>query len=194
MRNGNAASLKKMSVEAYIAFEETADVRHEYYDGILTPMPGTTTYHNQICGNIYIALRIILKNTFCKVFMENVKVQIEGKKEYTYPDVLVTCDPRDLNKQYIIEHPSVIFEVSSPSTKVYDKTDKFIRFRKIKTLMHYIVVNSEKVDIEIYTKTGNEWTSESFTDDKSDLDLSALNIKLPISEIYDDILEGDKKN
>ncbi len=181
-----------MSVEESIAFEETADVRHEYYDGILTPMPGITTYHNQICGNIYFALRIILKSTLCKVFMENVKVQIEGKKEYTYPDVLVTCDPRDFDKRYIIEHPSVIFEVSSPSTKVYDKTDKFIRFRKIKSLQHYIVVNSEKVDIEIYTKTGNEWTSESFTDDKNDLDLMALNIKLPIAEIYGDVLNVGK--
>lgn len=192
MRNGNATSLKKMSVEEYIAFEETADVRHEYYDGILTPMPGTTTYHNLICQNLIIILRQLLKGTTCKVFMENVKVQIEGKKEYTYPDVLVTCDPRDFDKRYVIEHPSVIFEVSSPSTKVYDKTDKFIRFRKIKSLQHYIVVNSEKVDIEIYTKTGNDWTSESFTDDKYNLELTSLKIQLPISEIYQDVLDGQK--
>ncbi|MBK9013099.1 MAG: Uma2 family endonuclease [Saprospiraceae bacterium] len=192
MKNGTATKTRRrMTVETYIASEERAEVRHEYVDGQLIPMPGTTTYHNVICGNIYIVLRSLLKNTFCKVFMENVKVQIASKKDYTYPDVLVTCDERDFDKRYIIEHPSVIFEVSSPSTKVYDKTDKFIRFRKIASLEHYVVVNSEKVDIEVYTRVGNEWTSESFTNIIETLELTALKINLPIEAIYAETFQGN---
>jgi Uma2 family endonuclease len=177
-----------MSVEAYIAFEERAEVRHEYIDGQLIPTPGTTTYHNLICQNIMIALRALLKGTSCKVFMENVKAQIASKKDYTYPDIQITCDERDLDQRYIIEHPSVIFEVSSPATKVYDKTDKFIRFRKIQSLRHYIVVNSERVDVEIYSKTVNEWTSESFTSLDAVLELEAVGVKLPLKDIYADVL------
>ncbi len=189
MKIGTATkSRRKMSLEAYIAFEEQADIRHEFIDGQLIPMPGTTTYHNEICGNIYIALRNLLKGKPCKVFMENVKAQIANKKDYTYPDVQITCDERDLEQRYIIEHPSVIFEVSSPSTKVYDKTDKFIRFRKIQSLRHYIVVNSEKVDVEIYTKTDNEWTSESFNSIDAILDLEAVGVKLPLADIYLEVL------
>ena len=190
MRNGDALKLKKMSVEAYLAFEETADVRHEYYEGKLIPMPGTTTYHNLICQNIIFALRLLLKGTPCKFFMENVKVQITDKKDYTYPDVVVTCDERDFDKIYILEHPSVIFEVSSPSTKVYDKTDKFIRFRQIPSLKNYIVVNAEKVDIEVFTKEGEDWFSEHFSDMGTSLNIAALGIDLDVSEIYAGVLKS----
>ena len=90
-----------MSVKDYITFEKTADIRHEYREGQLIPLPGTTDTHNTICLNIAIALRQLLKNTTCKVFMENVKVQITNQKHYTYPDIFVTCDERDLNDPYI---------------------------------------------------------------------------------------------
>lgn len=189
MRNGDALKIKKMSVEEYFAFEETSDIRHEYYDGQIIPMPGTTNYHNFICLNIALALRILLKGNSCKVCMENVKVKITEKKDYTYPDIVVTCDERDFEKTYLLEYPSVIFEVSSPSTKVYDKTDKFIRFRKIPSLKHYIVVNSEKVDIEVFSKEKEEWTSEHFSDMKAELKLPVLNIELNISDIYEGVLK-----
>ena len=190
MRKGDVTELKKMSVEEYIAFEETSDIRHEYYDGQLIPMPGTTKFHNTICQNLIIILRMLLKGTIHKPYSENVKVQITNDKDYTYPDVVITSDERDLESDYIIEFPSVIFEVSSPSTKVYDKTDKFIRFRKIPSLRHYVVVNSEKVDIEVFTKEGDEWTSENYSKIEGELNLSAINIKMAIGNIYEEVLKG----
>ncbi|MBK9013101.1 MAG: Uma2 family endonuclease [Saprospiraceae bacterium] len=186
MRNGNATSLKKMSVEAYIAFEETADVRHEYFDGQLTPMPGTTDLHNLICQNILIALRQLLKNTNCKVFIENVKVQITSDKHYTYPDIFVTCDERDTENRYIKKYPSVIIEVASPSTKVYDKTDKFLDYRKIPSLRHYLIVDTEKPLVECFsTKDGKEWESETFTSKNEVVPLGTLGTSLSVSVIYE---------
>lgn len=37
-----------MSIEDYFAFEESADVRHEYIKGQLIPIPGTTLAHNDL--------------------------------------------------------------------------------------------------------------------------------------------------
>ncbi len=175
-----------MTVEAYIAFEEKADVRHEYFDGELTPMPGTADLHNIICGNITFLLRQVLKNTNYKVFMENVKVQITDKKHYTYPDVFVTGDERDATSPYIKKYPSIIIEVSSPSTKVYDKTDKFLDYRKISSLRHYLVVDTEKEIVECFsTKDGKEWESEIFTSKNQSVPLAALGVNLPLSAIYE---------
>ncbi len=186
MRNGNATNLKKMSVEAYIAFEETAEVRHEYYDGILTPMPGTTDLHNFICGNIYILLRQLLKKTGCSVFMESVKVQITHEKHYVYPDVFVTCDPRDKENAYIKKYPSVIIEVASPSTKVHDKTDKFLEYRKLASLRYYLVVDTEKPIVECFsTEDGKEWASETYTSTTEEINLKALGATLSLSAIYE---------
>lgn len=175
-----------MSVEEYIAFEETADVRHEYYDGILTPVPGTTDLHNFICQNILIALRQILKGSSCSVFMESVKVQITSEKHYVYPDVFVTCDPKDKENAYIKKFPSVIIEVASPSTKVYDKTDKFLEYRKIASLRHYLVVDTEKPIVECFsTKDGKEWESETYTSKTDEIKLTALDAMLSLSAIYE---------
>ncbi len=174
-----------MTVEAYIAFEEAADVRHEFIDGELIPMPGTTDTHNTICGNFYIALRQLLKNTSCKVFMESVKVEIKNKKQYTYPDIFVTCDKRDLEDAYIKRYPSVIVEVASPSTKVHDKTDKFLDYRKIASLRHYLIVDTEKDIVECYsTKDGKEWTADIYLSKNEAVPLDALGVSLSLSDIY----------
>lgn len=185
MKNGDAIKSKRFSLEAYLAYEETAKVRHEFREGQLIPMPGTTDTHNTICGNIYILLRQMLKNTPCKVFMENVKVQITSKKHYTYPDVFVTCDERDLADAYIKRYPSVIVEVASPSTKVYDKTDKFLDYRKISSLRHYLIVDSEKEIVECYsTENGKEWTSEIYVSKEASVSLKAINAHLSLADIY----------
>ena len=175
-----------MSVETYIAFEEAADVRHEYFAGQLIPMPGTTDTHNTICLNIALALRQLLKNTSCKVYMENVKVQITDKKHYTYPDIFVTCDERDLADAYIKKHPSLIVEVASPSTKVYDKTDKFLDYRKIASLRHYLIVDTEKEIVECYsTADGKDWVSETFTSQEEVIPLAAIGANLQLGAIYE---------
>jgi Uma2 family endonuclease len=185
MKNGNATKTRLMNVEAYIAYEEAADVRHEYYDGQLIPMSGTTDTHNTICLNIAIAFRQLLKNTSCKVFMENVKVQITNKKRYIYPDIFVTCNERDLEDAYIKKYPSIIIEVASPSTKVHDKTDKFLDYRKIASLRHYLIVDTEKEIVECYsTIDGKEWTSETFVSKTDVIPLEAVNASLPLSAIY----------
>ena len=46
-----------ISVTDYLAAEETSDVRHEYLGGLVYAMAGETRDHNQIAGNLYVALR-----------------------------------------------------------------------------------------------------------------------------------------
>jgi Uma2 family endonuclease len=175
-----------MSVEEYIAFEEKSEVRHEFINGQLYEMPGTTDYHNHICGNIYIMLRQIFKGTLARVFQENVKARILHDKDYTYPDVFVTDDERDEASRHIKRHPSVIIEVLSDKTRVYDKTDKFIRYQKIESLKHYLKVEPEKTLVECYTKQADgSWEVETFTHVSDVIPITALNIQLPLSEIYE---------
>ena len=175
-----------MTVEAYIAFEETSETRHEFINGQLYEMPETTDFHNLICGNIYIMLRHIFKGTMTRVFQENIKVRILHDKDYTYPDVFVTGDERDTTSRHIKRYPSVIIEVLSDKTRVYDKTDKFIRYKKIESLQYYLTVEPEKTLVECYTKQSDgSWEVETFTHISEIISLTALNIQLPLSEIYE---------
>ena len=67
---------KLFSLEAYLAFEEASETRHELYQGNLIEMSGTTTIHNEIVGNIYMILRNFLKGADWKVYSENIKIGI----------------------------------------------------------------------------------------------------------------------
>jgi Uma2 family endonuclease len=44
------------TVAEYLAFERSADERHEYLDGYLYAMAGESLNHNLICTNLVMAL------------------------------------------------------------------------------------------------------------------------------------------
>jgi Uma2 family endonuclease len=176
----------KMSVEEYIAFEETSETRHEYINGKLYEIPGTTDFHNLICGSIYMMLRQLFKRTATRVFQENIKVRIKNDKDYTYPDVFVTGDERDADSRHIKRYPSLIIEVLSDKTRVYDKTDKFIRYQNIDSLQYYLTVEPEKTLVECYSKQADgSWEVETFTQKSEVVALNLLNIQLPLCDIYE---------
>lgn len=180
-----------LTLEEYIAFEESADVRHEFINGNLVPMPGTTLDHNTICMNIVQALRVILKaNALAnyRVFQENVKVQISSERDYTYPDVMLTQDQRDVESDYIIKYPSVIFEVLSKSSRIEDSTDKFIRYKQIESLQDYILVDSEKMVVEVRAKTeSGAWEAASYVHSDGRFPVPSLGLGLAFGEVYDGV-------
>ncbi|MCY7274204.1 MAG: Uma2 family endonuclease, partial [Phormidesmis sp. CAN_BIN44] len=73
----------------YLELEEKADYKSEYDDGIITPMTGGTTDHNQIAGNCYVALSIGLKRQNFRVFFGDVRLWIPKIHSFKYPDVMV---------------------------------------------------------------------------------------------------------
>jgi Uma2 family endonuclease len=175
-----------MSVEEYIEFDERSEIRHEFINGNLTPMPGTTFDHNDICFNLRAVLKQLLKNL--RVQTENVKAQIGSEKDYTYPDVIVTSDPRDADSQYIIQHPSVIFEVMSKSSRIYDSADKFILYKNIESLQNYILVDSEKIFVEVRIKQENgEWEASSYLQSDERFPVPALGVELELSVVYEGV-------
>lgn len=52
---------RPMTVEEYIQFEERSEIRHEFINGNLIPVPGATDDHNEICFNITSTLKQMLR-------------------------------------------------------------------------------------------------------------------------------------
>lgn len=180
-----------MSVEEYIAFEERAEVRHEFINGNLIPMPGTTLIHNLICTNIMLTLRILFKQLGMDshyVFQENVKVQIASERDYTYPDIVVTNDSGDLKSRYILKHPLVIFEVLSKTSRAEDSSDKFIRYKNIESLQNYILVDSEKKVVEVRVKGADgTWEATSFVEADVQFPVPVLGVELVFEDVYEGV-------
>ena len=135
-------------------------------------------------------LRLLLKKGAFDIFKENVKVQIAHGKDYVYPDIVVTNDPIDLtgNDAYFIKHPCVIFEVISKTSRIDDSADKFIRYKNIESLQNYILVDSEKMVVEVRAKTeSGAWEAASYVHSDGRFPVPSLGLGLAFGEVYDGV-------
>ena len=174
-----------MSPEEYLEFEHHSDIKHEYIDGEVYAMAGTTKAHNTISLNLAILFREKLKNSNCQTFMADIKVNISNKKRFFYPDIVVTCDDNDDVNAYDIKFPKVIVEVLSESTEKFDRGKKFQYYRTIPSLQEYILISSQEYLIECFRRTKNDlWTLQTYEGLNAILRIENLGIDAPLSEIY----------
>ena len=92
--------------EAYIRLEESGQIRHEYINGNLIEMSGTSREHHKMCKKILALLESLLTIQNYEVYLENMKVAIPDENQYYYPDILVTKEAetdQNRNVQYQLE-------------------------------------------------------------------------------------------
>ncbi|MCY7272264.1 MAG: Uma2 family endonuclease [Phormidesmis sp. CAN_BIN44] len=177
--------------EEYLELEEKADYKSAYDDGIITPMTGGTTDHNQIAGNLYIALSIGLKRQNFRVFFGDVRLWIPKIHSFKYPDVMVVAGEPEYydNRRDTITNPQVIIEVLSDSTEAFDRTNTFKLYQTIPTFQEYILINQTKVEIDQFFKTGTKrWSLYEYDQEDTELSLKSFDLQIPIIDIYDKIL------
>lgn len=115
----------KMTIKEYLEWEPQQDIRYEYVYGEVFAMTGVTIPHNDVTLNFYTALRPHLRAIGCRVNVSDVKLQVTPQSPYYYPDIIVSCDPQDLNASKFMQKPRLIGEVLSPGTSAKDRGEKF---------------------------------------------------------------------
>jgi Uma2 family endonuclease len=174
-----------ISPEDYLAAEETSPTRCEYRNGEVFAMIDNTLNHNIIIGNLFFALKSHLHGSGCRIFTTTIKTHIEAQNAFYYPDLVITCDPRDrqFQSQYI-NHPRLIIEVLSPSTARFDRTEKFADYRTIPSLTEYVLVSTDRQQLDIFQRDDRgHWSLASNTDP---IQLVSVGCDVAIAEIYDD--------
>jgi len=170
------------SVEAYLAFEEKSEVRHEYYLENLIEMSGTTYKHNDLVFYLSAFFRFNLPKSEFKVSSEQVKLYIVSENIFFYPDVMVAL-PEE--QEYYSTQPLLIAEVLSESTRNFDLVDKLIQYKKLETLQYYFLVEPEKHLIIVYKKTAEAaWQIDTYTSLTDVIELPALQISIALKDIY----------
>ncbi len=175
-----------LSVEEYLQGEFTSPIRHELIDGEVYAMAGASSNHNRIVANISRELGNQLKNTSCESFVADMKVQV--KNNFYYPDSIVDCNHIS-NDNGITNSPIIILEVLSQSTRQTDQVLKRTHYQQLESLMEYVVIEQNFVDIEI-CRRNNGWKSEHFYLDDI-LYFESVDINIPVLEIYDRIENDD---
>ncbi|MDJ0676781.1 MAG: Uma2 family endonuclease [Calothrix sp. MO_167.B42] len=178
---------QKMTIEEYLAWEFQQDIRYEYVNGKVIAMTGGTIPHNDIALNFYTALRPHLRSRGCRVNVSDVKLQVSHNSFY-YPDVIVSCDPQDLNARKFIQNPKIIAEVLSPGTSARDRGEKFTNYLKISSLQEYLLIDSEKISVERYCRgEGRMWLYYPYTDGDI-ITLSSIEFELALALLYEGVV------
>jgi Uma2 family endonuclease len=179
-----------LSPEDYLALERTSSEKHEYYRGEIFAMGGASPTHNLIVMNTGSELRQQLKKRPCRVYANDMRVKVDPSGLYTYPDLVVTCGGErfdDAQKDTLL-NPKLLIEVLSKSTEAYDRGDKFGQFRKIESLLEYILINQDKAHIERFIRQDdNRWQLSEVSGLEAVIRLDAIDCELVLAEIYDKV-------
>jgi Uma2 family endonuclease len=176
-----------ITADEYINLEEHSPIKHEYIDGQVYAMAGSTDTHNIIAGNLFTLIRNHLRGTNCRVFFADIKARLEEKNCFYYPDLLVTCHPEDRDTPTYKRFPKLIIEVLSDSTEAFDRGDKFHDYQTLVSLEEYILVNSKNQRVETFRRQENNcWRFETYNPTQPRIALHSINLEVDISEVYED--------
>jgi Uma2 family endonuclease len=174
-----------LTFEEYLARERTSEIRHEYVAGELFAMTGATTRHNVIGLNIARHLHAPAKRRGCRVFMEAVMLRAAEDRAY-YPDIIVACG-RDADVERVVEAPSLVAEVTSPSTKATDRREKLDAYKRTASLRGYLIVDQRRRHVLAYLReAAGAWARDEFHGD-GEIALEFLSTRLSLDQIYEDV-------
>ncbi|SFF28468.1 Uma2 family endonuclease [Thermoflexibacter ruber] len=162
-------TLTHISIEDYLLQESQAEYKSEYHAGEIIAMAGAKFPHNVVVANLIILLGRCLWKGKCQVIPSDLLISLPECEKFVYADVTIVCEKVQLGEQRygidVLLNPSVVIEVLSESTELYDRVEKFACYKTLKSMQQYVLVDSRKVLVETFTRTAeNDWLLKSISD------------------------------
>jgi Uma2 family endonuclease len=178
-------SQQRISPEEYLAGETTSDVRHEFVDGIVFAMAGASERHNEILLNLATLLRPLTPEG-CRLFVSDMKLKVEVASDvrFYYPDLFISCGPRDPTS-HVRSDATMIIEVLSPSAERHDRYEKLTAYKTLPSLLEYVLVDQSMPSIEVYRRPEN-WVREGYGL-HDNIRLISIPTTVPAAAIFRDI-------
>lgn len=151
---GDAATLLRMTVNEYLAWERVQPGKHEYHLGSVFAMAGGSPRHNLLSNAAGAELRGALRGTNCHVLSSDQRIAAGPGERYVYADAVVACGGvrTEPAAPDVLTNPSVIVEVLSPSTETYDRGQKWEAYQRLASLTDYLLVAQTSVRVEQYQR------------------------------------------
>ncbi len=179
---------RPMTVEAFLAWEEGQELKHEF-DGVrVIAMVGGTLAHARLQRNLTLAIGGRLRGHRCEFLGSELKIRTATG--IRYPDGMVTCT-RGANDDKLCADPVVLFEVLSPSTAGTDRITKNREYAAIPSVQRYVMLEQDRIAATVFSRAGDDWIGHVLADE-ADLAMPEIGISLPLPELYEGIdLTGD---
>ncbi|MDX1969950.1 MAG: Uma2 family endonuclease [Planctomycetaceae bacterium] len=179
--------IRRYSAEEYLAWERQAPTKSEFYQGEIFAMSGASREHNLIVSNLVATIHAALRDLPCEVYPSDMRVKVQASGLYTYPDVTIVCSEPQFEDPFVdtLLNPLVLVEVLSESTEGYDRGAKAAQYRQLPSLRELVLVDSNAVQVECFRRADqDQWALWETANRDASLHLSAVDITIPVAEIY----------
>ncbi len=167
------------TTESFLAWEDRQEFRHEFDGRRAVAMTGGSVAHQQIVGNLWVALRRLLGD---KPLMAIMEMRLRIGARVRYPDVVVCAGPIDQTMRTLTDAVAA-FEVLSDDTASDDRVEKLIEYAEVPSLAVYVLLEQTAVAATVFRRRpASEWIATAHT--SGTLALPGLDIELPLEEIY----------
>ena len=177
------------TVEEYLAMEDAAEEKSEFDNGKIIPMAGGTYTHNLISANCIGEIRnaLVAQKSTCVTLSSDMKINVASQNKYFYADGSVVCGKPQFqaNRQDIIENPTLIVEVASDSTELFDRTEKFDWYSTLPSFKEYVLVSQKHKHVEVWTFVAeNVWEVRIYKKETDKVLLKTIDCEIDLEKIY----------
>lgn len=184
-----AVPAPKVTPAEYLAAEHAAEHKHILWDGEVFAMAGASKAHNRLVAALLRELGNLLLQGPCSPYASDQRIRLGNRARYVYPDASVICAPVETDPldTETITNPTLIVEVLSDSTEAFDRGNKFVGYRELKSLKDYLLISQHHVRVEHYMRDGEGgWLLRTY-EAGSQIPIVSLGITLHVDALYNGI-------
>lgn len=174
-----ASKDERMTVDAFLEWDDGTDTRYELIDGRVVAMNPPLAPHARLLSQVVAAL-VNRMPSGCGVYTGGGAVRPGDVWNYRIPDVSVSCTTSD---RHWVEAPRLVCEILSPSTARADLTTKLDYYRTFPSIELILILHSTKRHAILWRRAGDEWVVRDFIG-SAVLELPMATAPMPLDELY----------
>lgn len=176
---------RPITADEFLEMDFGTDKRFELHRGVIYMMAGGSEPHAWVQGNIFSWLRARLRGTGCRPYGPDMAMRISDI-DIRYPDLSIYCDqpPRDtLTQAKLLDNPTVVIEILSPSTAMFDQGTKLEEYQGLPTVQTIGFVDTSNEMCRTIQRTDTGWFDQVFSGERG-IPLPTLDLTVPHDEIF----------
>lgn len=178
------AATVNLTAGEYLDWEARQTDKYEFVAGEVFALVGVTRKHATVAGNLFNLLYTHLGDGPCRAYLSDMKLRIEAADAFFYPDVFVTCDPRDHRADTFMSSAVLVIEVLSPSTAAYDRGERFASYRKLDGLREFLLIDPDRKQMECFRRDEHDHWVLHEPDSDNTLLLESVDLRIAHGQVF----------
>lgn len=180
---------QKITIESFLEFSKAnPDEKYELIDGQIIPMSNASPNHGKIITHFSrIIPNHLRENKSSCFYFSDMACKIDA---FTcpHPDIVVVCN--DSVDRDLLENPTLVGEVHSPSTRKHD-FEKLMRYKKCASIQEILMIEQDKMQVTLYQRYDVEWI-EKIHSEHDIIHLNSIQLHIAVAELYERVTFNKK--